>query len=67
MKVTIHISHTEGDDLTRVETAARMLDWEVNRRGGFMGKHHTELSGEVDAATLANMLIMAEDLVEDAA
>jgi hypothetical protein len=67
MQVTIHISHAEGDDLSRVEAAARMLGCEVTRRGGFMGKHHTELSREMDAAALASILIEAQDLRADAA
>jgi hypothetical protein len=67
MKVTIHLSHAEGDDLTGVEAAARLLGCEVTRRGGFMGKHHTELSREMDAATLASLLLQAQDHSADAA
>jgi hypothetical protein len=67
MKVTIHISHCEGDDLTRAETAARMLGCEITKRGGFMGKHHTELSREMDVVTLANLLLQAQDLSVKAA
>ena len=67
MKVTIHISHSEGDDLTRAETAARMLGCEITKRGGFMGNHHTELSREMDVATLANLLLQAQDLSVKAA
>ena len=67
MKVTIHISHDEGDDLTRAETAARMLGCEVTKRGGFLGKHHTELSREMDTVMLANLLLRAQDVSADAA
>jgi len=67
MQVTIHISHAEGDDLARVEAAARMLGCEVTSRGGFMGKHHTELSREMDAATLADLLLEAQVLSSNAA
>ena len=67
MQVTIHISHAEGDDLTRVEAAARMLGCGVTRRGDFMGRRHTELSREMDAATLASLLLEAQDMSADAA
>ena len=67
MKVTIHISHSEGDDLSRAETAARMLGCDVTKRGGFMGTHHTELSREMDVATLANLLLEARNLSVEAA
>ncbi len=67
MKITIHISHSEADDLTRAETAARMLGCEVTKRGGFMGTHHTELSREMDVVTLANLLREAQNLSVEAA
>jgi hypothetical protein len=67
MQVTIHISHSEGDDLARVEAAARLLGCKITGRGGFMGKHHTELSREMDAATLERLLLQAQDLSAHAA
>lgn len=56
MKVTIHISHTEADDLAEVEAAARRLGMTPTARGAFMGKHHTELSGTMTASALADLL-----------
>ncbi len=67
MKVTIHISYSEGEDLTGVEVGARMLGCEITKRGGFMGNHHAELSREMDAATLANLLLQAQDQSANAA
>jgi hypothetical protein len=63
MKITLHISHAEADDLARAETAARRLGWQVTSRGGFMGKHHTELCAEMSAAALAEMLELASQTV----
>jgi hypothetical protein len=56
MKVTIHITHTEADDLAQVEAAARQLGLDVTSHGGFMGRRHTELAAEMDPATLAALL-----------
>ena len=56
MKVTIHISHTEADDLAEVEAAARRLGMNLTARGAFMGKHHTELGGAMTPSALAALL-----------
>jgi hypothetical protein len=56
VKVTIHISHTEADDLSDVEAAARRLGMTLTARGAFMGKHHTELGGVMTASALADLL-----------
>lgn len=56
VKVTIHITHSETDDLAEVEAAARRLGLTVTQRGGFMGVHHTELGAVMTASTLAGLL-----------
>ena len=56
MKVTIHITHTEADDLAQVEAAAERLGLDVTSHGGFMGRRHTEMSAEMDAPTLTALL-----------
>ncbi len=67
MKVTIHISHSEGEDLTGVEIGARLLGCDITKREGFMGGRHTELSREMDAGTLANLLLQAQSQSANAA
>ena len=56
MKVTVHISHSETDDLGRIQDQARALGLNVTSRGGFLGKHHTEIEGDMTPATLESML-----------
>jgi hypothetical protein len=56
MKVTIHISHCEADDLAAVEAQATRLGLAVVARGDFMGRRHTEFAGDMSAAALANLL-----------
>ncbi len=67
MKVTIHISHGEADDLIAVEAAARRLGMTVTQRGAFMGVHHTEFSGAMSASDLAGLLGAEPDLSAAAA
>ena len=66
MKVTIHISHTDADDLSEVEAAARRLGMALTARGAFMGKHHTELGGVMTASALADLLTVDGDVSEAA-
>jgi hypothetical protein len=61
MKATLQISHSETDDLARLQAAARKLGWDVTSRGGFLGKHHTEICIEMDAARLAVLLESVQD------
>ena len=56
MKVTIHISHTEADDLAEVEAAARRLGMSLTARGDFMGRRHTELTTTMAPSALAALL-----------
>lgn len=56
MRVTIHISHTESDDLASVQAAAAVLGFEITERGGFMGDHHTELAKEMNPTALEDLL-----------
>ena len=61
MNVTIQISHGEGDDLAQLSTAAQKLGWAVTSRGGFMGKHQTEIRADIDAASLTDLLELARE------
>ena len=56
VKVTIHISHGENDDLASVEAAARRLGMDIVQRGGFMGQHHTEFSANMTPVALVGLL-----------
>jgi len=56
MKVSIHISHTEADDLGRVQALAQALGLDFAARGGFMGKHHAEITADLSPAALEALL-----------
>ena len=56
VKVTIHISHGENDDLASVEAAARRLGMDVVQRTAFMGQHHTEFSANMTSVALVELL-----------
>ena len=56
MKISIHISHTEADDLDGVEAAAEALGLDVAARGGFMGRQHMEITADLSPADLEAML-----------
>ncbi|HEY4030454.1 MAG TPA: hypothetical protein VGM25_08930 [Caulobacteraceae bacterium] len=47
MKVTIHISHSDCDDLCALQAAAAALGFEVTLRGAFMGRSHTEMARDL--------------------
>ena len=66
MKITIHINHTEADDLAAVESAARGAGLVLTRRGDFMGRCHTEISGEMSPSALADLLDAAPQISEAA-
>jgi hypothetical protein len=66
VKVTIHISHTEADDLAEVEAAARRLGMAVTARGAFMGKSHTEFGAAMSPSALADLLAADEVSAEAA-
>ena len=56
MKVAIHISHTQGEDLAQLQAAASVLGFSCISRGGFMGKNYSEIEGEMSVETLQRML-----------
>ena len=60
MKVTIHISHGEAEDVALVEAAARRLGLAITQRGAFMGVRHAEFSGTMSAPALADLLAEAD-------
>ena len=62
MKVTIHITHSETDDLAEVEARARRMGLAAIARGNFMGRHHTEFAGDMSASALATLLDSAPEL-----
>ena len=67
MKITIHIQHSDAENLADVEAAARRLGLAVSTRGDFMGQHHAELVGEMSADALADLLDVAPELSAAAA
>jgi hypothetical protein len=56
MKISIHISHTEADDLGGVRAAAQEMGLDFSARGGFMGKQHAEITADLSPATLEALL-----------
>jgi len=56
MKVTIHISHCESDDLGAVQATAAALGFDVTPRGAFMGKCHTEFARDLSPGALETLL-----------
>ncbi len=56
MKVSIHISHTQGEDLAGLKAAANALGYTCTSRGGFMGKNYSEIEGEMSVETVQRML-----------
>ena len=62
MKVTIHVSHGEADDLAAVEAKAMRQGLTVVARGEFMGRRHTEFAGDMSASALANLLDSVPEL-----
>ena len=67
MKITIHIQHSDADNLAEVEAAARNRGLTVSTRGDFMGQHHVELVGEMSAGALVDLLDIAPELSAAAA
>jgi hypothetical protein len=56
MKVIIHISHSDSDDLCAIQAAAAALGFEVTPRGAFMGRSHTEMARDLTSDALETML-----------
>jgi len=56
MKVTLHISHSDADDLAAVHATAEALGFDLTERGPFMGGRHTEIARDLSPAELQTML-----------
>ncbi len=56
MKVTIHISHAAGDDLSVLQAMALSMGFDVTAHEGFMGRQHTELTAHLTESDLQRML-----------
>ena len=56
MKVTIHISHSDADDLGALQAAAAALGFDVTPRGAFMGRSHTEMARDLSPDAVQTML-----------
>ncbi len=67
MKVAIHISHSQGEDLAELQATASVLGFSCISRGGFMGKDYSEIEGEMSVDTLRRMLDAAAEVAAVAA
>jgi len=67
MKVTLHISHSDADDLAAVHATAEALGFGLTERGPFMGRRHAEIAGDLSPAELRRMLEALSDPLSAAA